>query len=44
VVQIADNLPLDSLTQAVLGTLKAQADEQNISIKVGTHAIDPVHF
>ncbi|MBX2999662.1 MAG: sugar phosphate isomerase/epimerase [Caldilineaceae bacterium] len=44
VVQIADNLPLDQLTEADLARLRAQADAQAIQIEVGTRGIGADHL
>lgn len=39
VVQIADNLPLDTLTRSALDELRGRADERGISLEVGTRGI-----
>jgi sugar phosphate isomerase/epimerase len=44
VVQIADNLPLDQLSEADLSRLRAQADAQRIQIEVGTRGIGADHL
>jgi len=44
VVQIADNLPLDSLSCSELRDLVRHADDSGISIEVGTRGIDPSHI
>src|SRR5262249_33810815 len=44
VVQIADNLPLDRLTDAQLKLLTAQAAERDLRIEVGTCGIEPDHL
>jgi len=44
VVQIADNLPLDSLSTAELRNLVRHADHADISIEVGTRGIEPSHL
>ncbi len=43
-VQIADNLPLDRLTEAELRDLKAQADALGVKVEVGTRGIAPSHL
>lgn len=44
VVQIADNLPLDHLTDAERARLRAQADAYGIQIEVGTRGIGADHL
>lgn len=44
VVQIADNLPLDSLSCTELRDFVRHADELSISIEVGARGIDPAHI
>lgn len=44
VVQIADNLPLEDLTDAELGELKQFALDAGIRIEVGTKGIEPEHM
>ena len=41
VVQIADNLPLDSLSAAELHDLREQAADLGLSIEVGTRGVEP---
>nr|MDQ3398215.1 sugar phosphate isomerase/epimerase [Deinococcota bacterium] len=43
-VQIANNLPLDRLTEAELRELKAQADALGVKVEVGTRGIAPSHL
>jgi sugar phosphate isomerase/epimerase len=43
-VQIADNLPLHTLTPAELDTLMADAAAQGVAIEVGTRGIQPDHL
>jgi sugar phosphate isomerase/epimerase len=43
-VQIADNLPLDALSEASLEALIASADRLGVSIEVGTRGIHPDHL
>ncbi len=44
VVQIADNLPLDSLSWTELQDLVRHADSAGITIEVGTRGIEPSHI
>jgi 3-oxoisoapionate decarboxylase len=44
VVQMADNLPLDSLSPAELDFFAAFASQHGIQIEVGTRGIDPTHL
>jgi sugar phosphate isomerase/epimerase len=44
VVQIADNLPLDRLSDAELNALAADARRRGIDLEVGTRGIDPDHL
>jgi len=44
VVQIADNLPLDSLSSGELRDLVRHADALGVSIEVGTRGIQPNHI
>jgi len=44
VVQIADNLPLDRLSESELEHLAGTAIERGISIEVGTCGINPAHL
>jgi sugar phosphate isomerase/epimerase len=44
VVQIADNLPLDELSDSEIGALGDRADERGVSIQVGTRGIEPDHL
>lgn len=44
VVQIADNLPLDQLSDSDLARLRAQADAHDIQIEVGTRGISADHL
>jgi len=44
VVQIADNLPLDALSQTELRDLVRRADDLGISLEVGTRGIQPCHL
>src|SRR5687768_4672475 len=44
VVQIADNLPLDRLSDSHLDALRQQADRMGISLEVGTCGIHPEHL
>lgn len=43
-IQIADNIPLENFSQFELAELNYAADEQSISIEVGTKGIDAVHL
>lgn len=43
-VQIADNLPLDSLSLAELRDVVRHADSAGIAVEVGTRGIDPDHI
>lgn len=44
VVQIADNLPLDTLSSGERQALRARAQSANINIEVGTRGITPDHL
>ncbi|MBD3182152.1 sugar phosphate isomerase/epimerase, partial [Candidatus Poribacteria bacterium] len=44
VLQIADNLPLDKLSDQELKQLKQEAENQNIDIEVGTQGINHEHL
>ena len=44
VVQIADNLPLHTLSRPALEELKTLADEWNIEIEIGTASVRPDHL
>jgi sugar phosphate isomerase/epimerase len=44
VLQIADNLPLEQLTESELNELAKQAEEWDISIEIGTKGIDVDHL
>lgn len=44
VVQIADNLPLDSLDEKELTALVAEASARGIQVEVGTRGIQPDHL
>lgn len=44
VVQVADNLPLESLSKRMLNTLKAEAASRGIQIEVGTRGIQAIHL
>jgi sugar phosphate isomerase/epimerase len=44
VVQIADNLPLDQLSEKESARLRARAEVQGINIEVGTRGIDADHL
>jgi sugar phosphate isomerase/epimerase len=44
VAQIADNLPLDTLSDAERADLKAFADEHGLEVEVGTRGIAPDHL
>lgn len=44
VVQIADNLPLHTLSSFALAELKARAGEWNIEIEIGTVGVQPGHL
>lgn len=41
VVQICDNLPLDSLSKVGLENLRSRAEEMRVEIEVGTRSVDP---
>ncbi len=43
-VQIADNLPLDRLSEAERGTLRARAKALGVAVEVGTRGIAPEHL
>lgn len=43
-VQIADNLPLDALTESQLDELASEANRLSIAIEVGTRGISPDHL
>jgi len=43
-VQIADNLPLEKLSNQELRDLKSFSDKNNIKIEVGTKGLDPDHL
>ena len=44
VLQIADNLPLEQLSESELDELAKQAEEWNISIEIGTKGIEASHL
>lgn len=44
VIQIADNLPLDNLTDAERAALRREADQRGILIETGTRGIQPEHL
>ncbi len=44
VAQIADNLPLHTLTDDERAALKRDADERGLAIEVGTRGIQPAHL
>jgi sugar phosphate isomerase/epimerase len=43
-VQIADNLPLDALSESALDALLTESDRLGVSIEVGTRGIQPNHL
>ena len=43
-IQIADNLPLESISRSELAELRSAATEYGISIEVGTQGTDPHHL
>lgn len=44
ILQIADNLPLEELSESELNELARRAEEWNISIEIGTKGIDVSHL
>lgn len=44
VVQIADNLPLDALSEGALKALAVEATRRDIQVEVGTRGIQPAHL
>ncbi|MFY0650774.1 MAG: sugar phosphate isomerase/epimerase [Cyclobacteriaceae bacterium] len=44
IVQIADNLRLEELSENEISSLREHADKNNISIEIGTKGFDPVHL